>query len=54
VRELLSGSNQDLTEDPYGDPYFIDGAGRVKSHNEDKLLRLKIHPGQPAIERAFD
>jgi tetratricopeptide (TPR) repeat protein len=54
VRELLSGANEDLAQDPYGDPYFIDAAGRVKSRNEDKLLRLKIHPGQPAIERAFN
>ena len=55
ITQLTSGSELDgLTDDPYGDPFFLDAQGRAQSKNQKKLLRLYIHPGEPAIERAAD
>jgi len=55
LSELTAGSElQGLSRDPYGDAFYLDAEGRVRSSNEDRLLRLHIHPGEPAIERAVD
>jgi tetratricopeptide (TPR) repeat protein len=48
-------SNGTMPMDPYGDPFYLDhSTGRFESRNEDKLLRLYVHPGEPAMERMAD
>jgi tetratricopeptide (TPR) repeat protein len=44
-----------LPPEPYEGHFYWDAAaGKVKSNHDDKLLRLRIYPGHPPVERTAD
>jgi hypothetical protein len=44
-----------IPDDPFGGQFEIDQqTGEVRSQHADKLLRLHVHPGEPAVERVAD